>query len=333
MPLKKKSAYFDTPARRSRLQPLQGKVALSRKEAMKQTRIANELRRQAGFLAEDVHFLYDCFDCLDCDGDGKISEHELLVWLLRLHDRDRDEAGQLPRLQDAQAIVQLNLLDMQRHGRESSGASSAASAGDDADPGLDFRGFLLMMQDYYMGLGAENLRAIYKDLLLNPDEGLPPEGVAFDRRFVVVRANGLSKSDLGGKSDPYVVVTHNGTEVGRTRTIYRTLDPVWEMPYEIGWLRAADSQQGGSLLRLSIFDHDLLSADDPLGYAELRVTETLLGEHTLVINDGEGSITVRVEDTSEAAVLKAELAAVKGAQLAEEERAAQQGKSGVCVIC
>ena len=36
--------------------------------------------------------------------------------------------------------------------------------------------------------------------------------------------------------------------------------------------------QGGSLLRLSIFDHDLLSADDPLGYAELRVTETLLGE-------------------------------------------------------
>ncbi|CAN0009538.1 unnamed protein product, partial [Choristocarpus tenellus] len=50
---------------------------------------------------------------------------------------------------------------------------------------------------------------------------------------VVTRASGLAKADHWGKFDPYVVLIVNGKEVGRTRVLSKTLEPIWSDPEEI----------------------------------------------------------------------------------------------------
>ena len=46
-------------------------------------------------------------------------------------------------------------------------------------------------------------------------------------RLRIIRASGLRKADLFGQSDPYCVVTWNGTELGRTEHIDDTREPFW----------------------------------------------------------------------------------------------------------
>lgn len=57
----------------------------------------------------------------------------------------------------------------------------------------------------------------------------------------IVSASGLSKADLIGSSDPYAVVLVNRRKVGRTRTLFKTRNPVWSNPEEIFPLRVPGS--------------------------------------------------------------------------------------------
>lgn len=54
-------------------------------------------------------------------------------------------------------------------------------------------------------------------------------------RINVVEARDLIKQDIGGKSDPYCVVSI-GTQQFRTRTIYNTLNPIWNYVCEVNLL-------------------------------------------------------------------------------------------------
>merc|ERR1719424_1350616 len=100
---------------------------------------------------------------------------------------------------------------------------------------------------------------------IRPDVALPhaqpaQPGAAAERlhgqgvlRVLVRRASGLKGADRGGtSSDPYVVVKI-GAQEQRTRTIMRSLNPVWEQTLEF---RGSLAELLAQSMSLSVKDHD-----------------------------------------------------------------------------
>ena len=86
------------------------------------------------------------------------------------------------------------------------------------------------------------------------------------QRGMGLRAADFSLSRLGS-SDPYVRL-NLGTQVYQTRVVKKTLEPVWDQ--EFSWsVKRGELEQGP--LALEVFDDDLLSADDSLGIAEVKL--------------------------------------------------------------
>lgn len=103
--------------------------------------------------------------------------------------------------------------------------------------------------------------------------------------LTVVSAKGLGKVDLYGLSDPFAVVFLNGREVGRTRTLYKTVDPHWTDPEETFVLQLAsggppcramvevwDEDQGGYRVNSAGDGGD---AEDDIGVCPLEKYDTL----------------------------------------------------------
>ncbi|CAM9159757.1 unnamed protein product, partial [Sphacelaria rigidula] len=74
--------------------------------------------------------------------------------------------------------------------------------------------------------------------------------------LTVVSASGLAKADLIGSSDPYAVVFVNRREVGRTRTRFKTQDPVWTGPRETFPLRVSGNTEKCDVM-VQLWDEDL----------------------------------------------------------------------------
>lgn len=72
----------------------------------------------------------------------------------------------------------------------------------------------------------------------------------------MVSAKGLAKADVFGKSDPFAVVLLNRREIGRTRTLFKTLDPCWSEPRETFSVRLAGNRARCSLV-VQLWDEDL----------------------------------------------------------------------------
>ena len=76
---------------------------------------------------------------------------------------------------------------------------------------------------------------LYVELLVTKRCSIDQKSEAFRKgpcppvqwRLRIIRASGLRKADLFGQSDPYCVVTWNGTELGRTEHIDDTREPFW----------------------------------------------------------------------------------------------------------
>lgn len=81
-----------------------------------------------------------------------------------------------------------------------------------------------------------------------------------------MRATDLVPADSNGLSDPYVVLTLNGTSV-RSKTIPKTLNPVWE---ELFSLPVKDLD--ADVLHVQVMDWDRVSKDDPIGDASVALT-------------------------------------------------------------
>jgi Ca2+-dependent lipid-binding protein len=65
-------------------------------------------------------------------------------------------------------------------------------------------------------------------------------------------------------SDPYVKIKFGNKRVGHTNIIKKTLDPVWvNQSFQLGIL--AKSIEIYKNIECHIFDHDHMSADDPMG--------------------------------------------------------------------
>jgi hypothetical protein len=92
-------------------------------------------------------------------------------------------------------------------------------------------------------------------------------------------ASGLRKADgIFGKSDPYVKVKFNGKDIGKSKVIKKTLDPVWDEQLEVlipKWIAPLHDQT----LCFDIFDYDLAGGHDFLGQKIFRDEdlETFLG--------------------------------------------------------
>jgi Ca2+-dependent lipid-binding protein len=79
-----------------------------------------------------------------------------------------------------------------------------------------------------------------------------------------MQAVGLRAADKK-TSDPYAIVYWNDREVGQTKVVEKTLDPIWESDFEL----AIDPQIGEGTLRVEVFDHDVGSKSDFLGQIEI----------------------------------------------------------------
>ena len=85
----------------------------------------------------------------------------------------------------------------------------------------------------------------------------------------VVSASKIEAADFGGSSDPYVRVNlmrlgddevQKDDDTRRTKTQYKTLDPVWEEKFVFEHVNSG----GDSTMLLELFDHDLIGADDEM---------------------------------------------------------------------
>ena len=86
------------------------------------------------------------------------------------------------------------------------------------------------------------------------------------RRLVVMQAVGLRAADKK-TSDPYAIVYWQDREVGQTKVVEKTLDPIWESGFEL----AVDPQIGQGTLRIEVFDYDVGSKSDFLGQIEIEL--------------------------------------------------------------
>ena len=80
-----------------------------------------------------------------------------------------------------------------------------------------------------------------------------------------------------GSSDPFVVVKFQGAAskkirvLGKTKTIKKNLNPTWNHPMKFHF-NVQDSSPQGELI-FEIYDHDKMSASDPMGQVRLRFSQ------------------------------------------------------------
>jgi voltage-gated sodium channel len=76
---------------------------------------------------------------------------------------------------------------------------------------------------------------------------------------------------MGGKSDPYVVVTLNGEEnkAKQTKKLPNTLNPVWNETLEFN----IESSTSPALIKFDVIDHDFVGAHDPIGDVTIDATK------------------------------------------------------------
>merc|ERR1719394_2293503 len=100
---------------------------------------------------------------------------------------------------------------------------------------------------------------------LLPD-GSIPEGTAV---ITVVKARGLDKADLVGKSDPYTVLTL-GRQQKKSPVIKNTLEPQWDFTTQF---KVPDGKNDE--IDLEVFDSDKIGKDKSLGSLKLPLVDVL----------------------------------------------------------
>jgi len=87
----------------------------------------------------------------------------------------------------------------------------------------------------------------------------------------VLAATGLRAADAGGTSDPYMTIRLNALQQWerRTRTVQKTVDPVWDESFTIsGFVQAVKEKP----MLINVYDDDIVSADDILGCARVDLS-------------------------------------------------------------
>lgn len=108
----------------------------------------------------------------------------------------------------------------------------------------------------------------------------------------VVRAENLQALDANGLSDPYAVLEINKTEIGRTRTVYKTLNPRWDHTFDV-WL----NERNVEALAL-VYDEDMIGANQECGSVWFKLSPDYFDdyqEHELSLSlHPQGKILLRI---------------------------------------
>jgi hypothetical protein len=111
-------------------------------------------------------------------------------------------------------------------------------------------------------------------------------------RVKLISGNNLSAKDISGTSDPYCELKVANI-AQRSRKIRRTRNPYWNEHFNFN----ISNPLADSLL-ISVFDWDLITRDDPLGYCLIPLNTLYRGEPTLLTyclsHASRGSITVEL---------------------------------------
>ncbi|OHS96003.1 hypothetical protein TRFO_10171 [Tritrichomonas foetus] len=99
-------------------------------------------------------------------------------------------------------------------------------------------------------------------------------------RLYIVEASNLPAADLNGKSDPFVKIFFKEKDefikIGQTKSIKKTLNPVWdrnlEHPFNVPFYSTTENQ-----LLFKIYDKDKLSKDDYLGECMIPPNKFVFG--------------------------------------------------------
>ena len=92
-------------------------------------------------------------------------------------------------------------------------------------------------------------------------------------RVRAVQARNLPALDVGGTSDPYLVLRFEGKE-HKTSVIYRTLAPVWRETLVFD----TALRDMGTVLEIECFDYDLSNQDDSMGVHRIALDGLRLGD-------------------------------------------------------
>ncbi|KAJ3168804.1 hypothetical protein HDU88_001131 [Geranomyces variabilis] len=120
--------------------------------------------------------------------------------------------------------------------------------------------------------------------------------------LTVLRASNLKVCDwTTGSSDPYVVLSHEGQELHRTRVVYRNLAPAYNQTFQLHVPHTLRDNQ--SFLDLIVRDRDLVGSDEICGEAAVFMRDSKLDDflaHDMTIAlRPMGKLMVRVRKEGE----------------------------------
>ncbi|KAK6843007.1 C2 domain-containing protein [Apiospora arundinis] len=134
-----------------------------------------------------------------------------------------------------------------------------------------------------------SLKYIPVQMELDPSESINNMG---NLRVDVLDAAGLPAADSNGKSDPYARFELNGQDVYKTKTIKKTLDPVWNEFFEI-----AVPSRTAAKFHVNVYDYDFADKPDFLGGADINLEQLdpfKAKEMKLLLDGKSGSIRIRL---------------------------------------
>ncbi|QPG77061.1 hypothetical protein FOA43_004459 [Brettanomyces nanus] len=122
---------------------------------------------------------------------------------------------------------------------------------------------------------------------LGPSETMTDTGVL---HLKILSGHNLLAADRGNKSDPFVVVELNDTQVYRTKTVKKTVNPVFEDEQ----CSVVIPSRTRSELRLRLFDWDMAGDNDKLGDIDVDLTKLAVNQEEIIEFqlDTQGSLKV-----------------------------------------
>ncbi|VUC28346.1 unnamed protein product [Clonostachys rosea] len=148
---------------------------------------------------------------------------------------------------------------------------------------------MLKSEDGKSGWVKVSLKYIPFKMQLDPSESINNMGRL---RVDVLDAVDLPAADRNGKSDPYCKFELNGAEVYKTKTIKKTLSPVWNEFFEVD----VPSRTAANLV-VNVYDYDFADKPDFLGAASINL-ESLdpfkASESRYILDGKSGSVRIRL---------------------------------------
>ena len=145
----------------------------------------------------------------------------------------------------------------------------------------------IVLNEKVMGEINETIEEVNKPRMTSEEK---EEITSFRVDISILSGHELIAMDRGGTSDPYVSIMHGKEQLHKTQVKKKTVNPVWNEEAEI-FLENLSSP-----LTFKVFDKDLVSSDDFMGFADFDLATCEIHKYqevTLHIEDGGDENLIR----------------------------------------